>query len=239
MADSWETELSPRLVGYESWLLQMPCINGNCDVFVSIPLPKEADLPDEPPHRWLLAVGDVSARRESESRLKHRLEAEVRRLAGITTDPASILKTLDNDLFEPNRYACLLVAVIAGDCHELTIARAGHVPPLLRRADRRVESIAEEVCGLPLWIDPEQTYENVTVPIGPGEVVILHSDGVTSVIDHQSKIFDRNSLRLAITQASGGATPVGQSILEAIRRFRQGQAQVDDITLLCFGRMMA
>ena len=81
-------------------------------------------------------------------------------------------------------------------------------------------------------------YENVTLPIGPGDVVILHSDGVTAVTDHQSNIIDLNSLRLAIAQAPGGAASVGQSILEAIRRFGKGQAQVDDITLLCLGRVM-
>ena len=102
--------------------------------------------------------------------------------------------------------------------------------------DRRVESLAEEIKGLPLWIDPGQTYEHVTVPIGPGEVVIFHSDGVTAVIDHQSHSFDLNCLRLAIAQAPGGATSAGQSILDAIRRFGQGRAQVDDITLLCIGR---
>jgi len=133
-------------------------------------------------------------------------------------------------------FATLLVVVIDSDRHELTLANAGHVSPLLRRVDRRVESLAEEIKGLPLWIDPGQTYEHATVPIGPGEVVIFHSDGVTAVIDHQSHFFDLNCLRLAIAQAPGGATSAGQSILDAIRRFGQGRAQMDDITLLSIGR---
>jgi phosphoserine phosphatase RsbU/P len=135
-------------------------------------------------------------------------------------------------------FALLQVVVIDGDRHELTLANAGYMPPLRRRADRRVESLDEEVSGFPLWIDPGMIYENVTVPIGPGEVVILHSDGVTAVADHRSQIFDLKSLRLAIAQAAGGAAWVGQSILDAIRRFGKGQAQVDDITLLCVGRVM-
>ena len=238
MAHQWDRQNPLRLVGYESWFYQMPCIDSSGDVFVSLPLPKDADLPGELPNRWLLAVGDVSGKGDAASRVKERLEAEVHRLAGITIDPASILRALNNDLFEPNRFACLLVAVIDADHHELTLASAGHAPPVQRRVDRRVESIAEEVCGMPLWIVPEHTYEKVTVPIGPGEVVIIHSDGVTAVIDHQSNIFDLNSLRQAIANAPGGAASVGQSILEAIRRLRQGRAQVDDITLLCLGRQM-
>ncbi len=76
MADSWETELPPRLVGYESWLFQMPCIDSSGDVFVSVPLPKEADSADEPPHRWLVVIGDVIARREFESQ-RTRLESPI------------------------------------------------------------------------------------------------------------------------------------------------------------------
>ena len=67
---------------------------------------------------------------------------------GTTTDPASMLKALNDDLTDPAmdvRFATLLVAVIDSDRHELTLANAGHVPPLLRRVDRRVESLAEEI----------------------------------------------------------------------------------------------
>jgi phosphoserine phosphatase RsbU/P len=241
MADSWETQLPPRLVGYESWIYQMPCIDSSGDVFVSVPLPSDAHLLGEPPNRWLVALGDVSGKGEIASRLKYALETEVIRLAGTTADPASILKALNSIVIDPAlecAFATLQVVVIDSGLHELTLANAGCVPPLLRHADRRVESLAEKVTGIPLWVMPEQTYENVTMPIGPSEVVILHSDGVTAVIDHLSNISDLDSLRLAITQASGGAASVGQSILEAIRRFGQGRAQFDDITVLCLGRVM-
>jgi phosphoserine phosphatase RsbU/P len=236
MANEWDRQNPPRLVGYESWLYQMPCMDNSGDVFVSVPLLKDADLGGEPPNRWLIAVGDVSGRGEAASRLKEELEAGVNRLVGTAGDPASILMALNNDLFDPNRFASLLVAVIDGDSHELILARAAHVAPLLRRVDRRVESIAEKVIGMPLWIVPESTYENVTVPIVPGDVVILQSDGVTAVIDSQQQILDPDCLRHAIAQAPGGAASVGQSILEAIRRFGQGRPQTDDITLLCVGR---
>jgi phosphoserine phosphatase RsbU/P len=236
MAGKWERQNPPRLVAYESWLYQMPCMDNCGDVFISVPIWKDADLCGEPPNRWLVAVGDVSGRGEAASRLKEQMEAEINRLVGTTVDPPSILKALNNDAFDPDRFACLLVAVIDSDSHELTLASAGHVAPLVRRVDRRVESIAQEAIGYPLWIVPEPTYENVSVPIGPGEVVVFHSDGVTAVIDHHDHLFDLNSLRLAIAQATGDAASVGWSILEAIRRFGQGRPQMDDITLLCVGR---
>jgi len=236
MADSWETQQPPRLVGYESWLYQMPCIDSSGDVYVSIPLPKAADLPDAPPNRWLIALGEVSAKGETASRLKDALATELIQLVGNTTDPASILRALNNDVFDPDRFACLVVAVIDSDRHVLTIANAGYIPPLLRRADLRVEFLAEGVSGFPLWIIPGHIYENSTVPVGPGDIVVFHSDGATAVIDNQNHLFDLKSLQQAIAQAPDGVASVGQSILEAIRRFGQGRPQMDDITLLCLGR---
>jgi len=232
-------------VGYESWIYQMPCIDSSGDV--SVPLPGQVDPLGEPPNRWLVVLGDIGGKGETASCLKDALETEVIRLAGITPDPASILKALNNenlkalnnDLVDPalsTMFATMLVAVIDSDRHELTIAIAGCVPPLLRRAHRRVEFLAEEVTGFPLWVDPGRTHENVTVPVGPGEVVIFQSDGVTAVIDDLDCNIDLEGLRQAIAQAPGGAASVGQSILEAIRRFGQGRAQMDDITLLCLGR---
>jgi sigma-B regulation protein RsbU (phosphoserine phosphatase) len=153
------------------------------------------------------------------------------------TDPASILESLNSDPVDPSGFACLLGAVIDSDRHELTLANAGHAPPVLRLADRQTVLLGEDIMGFPLWVDPAQTYKNLTVPIGPGEMVIFHSDGVTAVIDEQDNLFDLSRLRQAIAQASDDATSVGRSILEAINRFRGGRVQMDDITVLCVGRV--
>jgi phosphoserine phosphatase RsbU/P len=236
MADECDRQSPPRLVGYESWLYQMPCFDSSGDVFVSVALSGQAEIHSEPSTRWLIAVGDVSGRGEIASRMKDTLETEVIRLARTTSDPASILMAINKNLLDPDRFACLLVAVIDSDCHELTLASAGYLAPFLRRVDRRVDSIAEKAIGMPLWIVPEQTYENVTVPIGPGEVVIFYSDDVTSVIDSHEQMLDTGCLRQAIARAPDGAASVGQSILQTIRRFGKGGKLMDDITLLCVGR---
>ena len=54
--------------------------------------------------------------------------------------------------------------------------------------------------------------KNVTVPIGPGEMVIFHSDGVTAVINNLNNLFGLNRLRQTIAQAPNDAASVGQSI---------------------------
>jgi serine phosphatase RsbU (regulator of sigma subunit) len=208
------------------------------DVFVSVPLAGHTEPTGDLLTRWLVALGDVSGEEESTSPLKDTLEEEVIRLAGTMTDPAAILEALNNDPVDPDSFACLLVGVIDSDRHELTLANAGHVAPFLRLADRQTMLLGVAITGFPLWVAPGQTYETLTVPMGPGEMVIFHSHGVTAIIDNQGCRFDLNRLRRAIAQASDDAASVGRSILEAINRFRGGRAQMDDITLLCVGRIV-
>ena len=239
MAQHSELQAAPRLAGYESWLYQMPCLYRTGDVFVSVAIPQQTNHFDDSRVRRFVAIGDLVARGECASRLKVRIEAEITRLAGIMTDPASILTSLNHDLVDPaasETFATLVLAVIDGNRHELTLASAGHVAPFLRDADRRIESLGEERTGFPLWIDPTQHYENVTAPIAPGEIVIFHSGGLTAIIDNQERIFDLTHLRQAINQASDHVASVGQSIMEAIRVFGHGRPQWESITLLCVGR---
>ena len=57
MVDDWGPPTPTRLAGYESWLYQMPCVDGDGDVFVSVPLAGHTELAGDLPTRWLVALG--------------------------------------------------------------------------------------------------------------------------------------------------------------------------------------
>jgi sigma-B regulation protein RsbU (phosphoserine phosphatase) len=186
----------------------------------------------------LIALGDVAGKGEAASRLKDSLETEVVRLVGGTSDPATILKSLNGFPCGDGRFATLVVAVIDAERHELIFANAGHLSPLLRRGDGRVETLGEDIAGLPLWIVPEQTYQKVTVPIRPGEVVVFWTDSVTAQLDPYFETFTFDRLLLAIMKADPDAMLVGRSVVNAVNDFRGGRAHMDDLTLLCLGRAL-
>ena len=147
MADPRDQQDPPRLVSYESWLYQMPCLGSDGDVFLSVPI---GGTPGEPPNRWLIALGDVSGSGAVASRLKADLEAEMVRLVNPRSDPAALLEALNDGLFDligEASFASMVVAVIDGERHELSAANAGSAPPMLWRANGRVEDLTEEVCG--------------------------------------------------------------------------------------------
>jgi sigma-B regulation protein RsbU (phosphoserine phosphatase) len=109
--------------------------------------------------------------------------------------------------------------------------------PLIRRSDGRVEVIAREEAGPPLGIDAGLSYEAVRTSIGAGDVVVLYTDGVNEAMNLEGRQFGFERLKAALAPAPGGVPAVGEAILGAVRRHAAGQAQSDDMTLVCFGRV--
>ena len=238
MSDQGGSRTPVRLTGYESWFYQDPVSSFGGDILLSLTVPSHADSSGELPNRWLIALGDVAGKGEAVSRLKDSLETEVLRLVDGTTDPAMILDRLNMIHSDDEKFATLVVAVIDADRHELTFANAGHLSPLLRRGDGRVEILGEEINGFPLWVVADQTHQKVSVPIAPGEVVVFWSDGVTAEIGTECNIFTFDQFLHSITQADRDARSVGRSIVKSVTDFRGGRERVDDITLLCLGRVV-
>ncbi len=120
----------------------------------------------------------------------------------------------------------------------LTLASAGHLPVLIRRADGGVEEVGEEIAGFPLGIIPEADYKQTEVKLYPGDVVAVFSDGVTDARNLREELYEsRENRRLLrkFAETQGGPEAVGRAILQDIREFSAGHVQVDDITLICFG----
>jgi serine phosphatase RsbU (regulator of sigma subunit) len=154
-------------------------------------------------------------------------------------DPARVVGQLNRGLCAArigDRFITLLLVLVDGDRHEMTVVSAGHMAPLVRRSDGRIEEVGKAEAGLMLGVDAGQSYEPVRASLGPGDVVVLYTDGVTDAEDPDGRWLGSGRLREALASAPGGAPSVGEAILGAVRRHAAGGAQSDDMTLVCFGR---
>ena len=75
-----------------------------------------------------------------------------------------------------NRFATAVIAHLKDD-GKLTIANAGHCPPLIVRRDGTIEEIAST--GPLLGILKNAKWRSYTTYLEHGETLILYSDGVT------------------------------------------------------------
>jgi serine phosphatase RsbU (regulator of sigma subunit) len=229
----------PDLSSYSFWDYYEPARFVGGDYFDYRPVPGAESLPGRPPARWAVAIGDVSGKGMPAALLMARLSSQVGLLLQADPDPARMVERLNNDLCAPSaggRFITFLLVLLDGERHELTLVNAGHMPPLIRCAEGRIEAIGEGQGGPPLGIDPGQSYEAVRTSLGPGDVVVLYTDGINEAMDREDRQFGFERLKEAVALAPSDAPAVGQAILDAVRRHVAGHAQSDDLTLLCFGR---
>jgi len=113
------------------------------------------------------------------------------------------------------------------------VALAGHLQPLLRRADGRVRTVGEPGTALGLVDDPEVV--SVTVELAPGDALCLFTDGLVEARDADGEEMgvDRVADVLAAVDVAGpsGATDV-MALLDRSARAWHGGELSDDVAVL-------
>jgi len=131
---------------------------------------------------------------------------------------------------EVKRYATLFFGILHTS-GRLEFINAGHLPPLLVRADR-VESVFPARC-IPLGLFPDTEFKAGSSTLEPGDTLVLYTDGVNEAMNPQGKQFGTDRLReVAAQHASARIEELQAGILTAVEKFTQGAPQADDLTLL-------
>ena len=135
--------------------------------------------------------------------------------------------------------AYFITAVIAlFDLEErsLTIARAGHNWPLYYHADR--EAISElRPKGMSIGVLEEEGFfdqmEEQKVPLQPGDMLLLYSDGVSEATGPDDRMFELGGLKRVIAEsAQGSSDELIQRINLSLDDFMQGSEPADDATMM-------
>jgi sigma-B regulation protein RsbU (phosphoserine phosphatase) len=90
---------------------------------------------------------------------------------------------------------------------------------------------------MPLGIFRGQTWQQRSVRLEAGDVLVLYTDGVTEAQDRQRDFFGEERL-LAVAQAhqSGSADEIAAALMQEIQDFTGDQPQFDDIALVVLVR---
>jgi PAS domain S-box-containing protein len=130
-----------------------------------------------PGGRVVAVVGDVMGRGLRAAAVMGQLRTAVRTLALADPSPAEVLAGLDRVVAElvPGQLVTCVYCVYDPRTSVLTLANAGHVPPIVLGADR-YELLAEAL-GLPLGVGGEG-FKQVEVPMPVGSTVVLYTDGL-------------------------------------------------------------
>lgn len=155
-------------------------------------------------------------------------------------EPATLLTRLSGTVAdEVGGTGMFLTSVsieIAAGGRQFAIASAGHNPVFLYRAKTgAVESI--EASGPPLGLFPGVTYQAETYTVGPGDVLLLYTDGVVEAAapnrGGEVEMFGEDRLEeLLRREACKSAQEVLEEVFSAVHEFSRLDSQEDDVSVL-------
>jgi len=139
------------------------------DWYDAIPLPGS---------RIALVVGDVMGHSMTSAAIMGQLRTTAQTLAGLDLPPQEVLHHLDEQAqrLGTDRMATCLYAVYDPVSHRITVANAGHPPPLLLHAGGRAE-VLQVPPGAPIGVGGVD-FEAVELDAPAGATLLLYTDGL-------------------------------------------------------------
>ena len=155
-------------------------------------------------------------------------------------DGSSILTELNRVLCEKGLDAITTATVVSfrvGDSN-LYVANAGHPPVLLRRKEQepweRIElQDMRDFADLPLGMFRNTFYQQMSLPLRPGDRLALYTDGLTEGTDSREQEFGEDCLRASLRKhGNRDLTSLKNQLVNDLRQHVGGPFAHDDVTLL-------
>jgi predicted permease len=133
----------------------------------------------------------------------------------------------------PNSYATFFYAQLDQQTRELRYVNAGHNAPYLLRAggDSAVEELTTG--GTIIGMFPQTRYEEGTLALHTGDILIVFTDGVTEALNPADEEFGEDRLKALLRQvATLPVEEMSAQITQELKAWIQDAAQYDDLTFV-------
>ncbi len=203
------------------------------------------DILPQPDGTVLLALGDVAGKASPAALLMALLLAILRTLVDENLPLPALVQRLNLQVGRhapASRFITLFLASFSPETGELTFVNAGQTPPLLRKPDGTV--IRLNTGGVALGLFEGSTYEQGHIHLGPGDALVMYSDGITEAESPDGTPFDEAGLERTLALHIGAygtsaAAELGKAVFSAVERHRRDQRLSDDLTVLVVTRAAA
>jgi serine phosphatase RsbU (regulator of sigma subunit) len=167
------------------------------------------------------------------------LSADIRYCLASEPDVAQAVSRINESFLRggwDDRFATLVVAVLAPGGGSVTICNAGHLPVFVREPDGTVRQAATDLGGLPLGMAAGHEFRSCTIELAPGAAFVLCTDGVTDAMDPEGRCYGLERLVATLAGPATEAADLGQRILADVDRHTAGAPAGDDLCLVCVWR---
>jgi serine phosphatase RsbU (regulator of sigma subunit) len=188
--------------------------------------------------RWLFCLADVSGKGLGPGLLMASLQATLEAWTERDLSTADLAFQLSRVLArhtDGRRFVTAFLALLDPQTGALTYTNAGHNPALFIHPEGTVETLNSQ--GLPLAMLPGRPYEEATLQLEPGDLLVMYTDGITEATDPLDEEFGLDALKvMLIAQRHAPLVALDAALLGELDRFTQGSPYLDDRTLLMLRR---
>jgi sigma-B regulation protein RsbU (phosphoserine phosphatase) len=222
----------PAVPGWELSASLEPCYEVGGDLY---------DARRLPDGRLAFIVGDVTGKGLGAALLVSQVLSLARFMIGEGWAPGPLMDRLNREIFLTTdfvRFTTAFLGFLDPATGRVACVNAGHNPPMLIRADGRVETCSTG--GLPVGVLADTTYTVNEVAMGPGDILAVFSDGIPETVNAEDEEY--GEARFGQVVAALRAEPLGQisaAALADLARFRGACEVGDDITLVMLRRAPA
>ncbi|WP_277439013.1 SpoIIE family protein phosphatase [Streptomyces sp. SPB162] len=177
-----------------------------------------------------LVIGDVEGHSVAAAATMGQLRSAVRAFATSGCEPNEVLVRTNRLLadLDPGLLASCCLIQLDRTAGRARIARAGHLPPLLRYADGHTD-VLECPGGALLGVDPLSEYPVSELLPPPGSVLALYTDGL---VEESGTPIDEGIDRLRVSLAHADASSLEELADRLLGDARRSTHRADDVALL-------
>lgn len=150
--------------------------------------------------------------------------------------PDTVAAKLNRMMFkeiETDLYFTLALAYLNLTTGHVRMLQAGHPHPVILHSDGAITWVGEG--GMPIGLLEEASFESFSFRLGPGDRLLLYSDGITECESRTGGEFGEDGLAALLRQTADNQ---GEALLETIVTALQGFAGraefADDVSLVAF-----
>ncbi len=235
LAETIQTSILPqsnfRCPGIEVACTCQPAAMVGGDAFILIPQSGDG---------LLAGVADVSGHGIPAALLINAFDSQVHAFAQSRPEPAHLLREANRLMVARIGTMGLFITTVLMRLESngrLTVANAGHPPPIVVRANGETELI--EKSGVPLGVLDEEDFAESGMVLDRGTFVVAYSDGVTEALAGDGRMYGMSRLIETVRTASrvaASSLELKELVLHDLRVFTKGVPLADDLTLMVIRR---
>jgi serine phosphatase RsbU (regulator of sigma subunit) len=185
-----------------------------------------------------IVMGDVAGKGMPAALLMALLQGSLRTLITAGLRGAELMAKLNAHLcvhIPSNRLVTLFYGEIDPASGLLRYVNAGHNPPVLIRREGELERLA--ATAIALGVLPQTPFEAMETPLGPGDRLLLYTDGITEAFNAKDVEYGDEQLVEFVRQRRGlGQGELIDGLLADVLRFCGSTRPRDDMTLMLLDR---